>query len=207
MSLEQFVQTYGYLAILIGTFVEGEMILVLGGICCAQFQGLKLEWVMLSAFCGSFAGDQLIYYLGRLRGERVLAWCPRLEMRAERVFAVFRRNQNLVILGFRFCYGFRTITPFVIGMSGVRPIRFLLLNAVSAATWAVTISLAGYLLGQAATLLVAKVQHYERFALAGIVLAALLLWLILGWRKRRRAEESAEEVARTKATRAGDKSC
>jgi hypothetical protein len=31
MSIESLIDTYGYLAVLIGTFVEGETVLVLGG--------------------------------------------------------------------------------------------------------------------------------------------------------------------------------
>lgn len=45
MSLEYLIDTYGYPAILIGTFLEGETILVLGGIV-AKLGYLKLPWVM-----------------------------------------------------------------------------------------------------------------------------------------------------------------
>ena len=49
MTLESIVDTYGYLAVLLGTFLEGETILVLGGF--AAHRGyLALPWVIVAAF-------------------------------------------------------------------------------------------------------------------------------------------------------------
>lgn len=56
--METFVQTYGYWAILIGTFLEGETILVLGGLA-AHMGYMDLNGVILAAFAGSLSGDQL----------------------------------------------------------------------------------------------------------------------------------------------------
>jgi len=56
--METFLQTYGYWDILIGTFLEGETILVLGGLA-AHMGYMDLSGVILSAFTGSLCGDQL----------------------------------------------------------------------------------------------------------------------------------------------------
>jgi len=81
-TLESLIETYGYLAILIGTFLEGETILVLGGF--AAHRGyLALPWVILAAFIGSLCGDQLFFYLGRKHSQMILAkrqsWQSRIE--------------------------------------------------------------------------------------------------------------------------------
>ena len=63
MTIEYLIQTYGYVAILVGTFLEGETVLVLGGL--AAHQGyLQLPGVMLAAFAGTLIGDQLFFFLG-----------------------------------------------------------------------------------------------------------------------------------------------
>ena len=60
MDLQGVIENYGYAAILIGTFLEGETILVLAGL--AAHQGyLVLTWVILAAFLGSLCGDQLFF--------------------------------------------------------------------------------------------------------------------------------------------------
>ena len=52
MSFEALISTYGYAAIAIGTFFEGETILVLAGF--ATHQGyFKLPWVVVFGFLGT----------------------------------------------------------------------------------------------------------------------------------------------------------
>ena len=58
MSLEHLIDAYGYLAILAGTFLEGETILILGGVA-AKLGYLDLPWVIVCGFTGSLIGDQL----------------------------------------------------------------------------------------------------------------------------------------------------
>ena len=61
MELQNIIESYGYAAILIGTFLEGETILVPAGL--AAHQGyLVLTGVILAAFLGSLCGDQLFLF-------------------------------------------------------------------------------------------------------------------------------------------------
>ena len=74
--LQQFLHDFGYLALFIGTFFEGETILVLAGFLA--FRGyMDINLVVVVAFCGSYAGDQLWYFLGRKHGRKLLARKPR----------------------------------------------------------------------------------------------------------------------------------
>src|SRR3990167_7785861 len=91
--LEQFLQDFGYLALFIGTFFEGETILVLAGVA-ASFGKLELNWVMLVAFCGSYAGDQLWYYMGRHKGRQLLERNPRWHNMGERDRKSTRLNSS-----------------------------------------------------------------------------------------------------------------
>lgn len=70
--MEQLVTDYGYLAILIGTFLEGEVILVIGGFLVHRGY-LDLPVVIAVAFIGTLVGDQLYFNLGRTRGKRFTA--------------------------------------------------------------------------------------------------------------------------------------
>ena len=70
--LRSFVEAYGYYALLAGTFLEGETILLIGGLV-AHLGYLDLPVVMLVAFIGSFSGDQLYFCIGRLKGRELLS--------------------------------------------------------------------------------------------------------------------------------------
>ena len=184
MSLEQLVATYGYWAIFAGTFLEGETILVIGGFL-AHRGHLELPWVIVSAFTGSLCGDQLYYYIGRRKGVGFLEKRPRWKAVSGRVLAMLRRHQVALILGFRFLYGLRTVTPFLIGAGGVPPLRYAVLNAIGAAIWAIAIGIAGYLLGHALELLLDEVKRYEYWVLACLAGAGALFWLVRRLKDRR----------------------
>ena len=54
MSTEELIQRFGYAAIIVGTFLEGETILVIGGF--AAYRGyLSLPLVMVCALLGSLS--------------------------------------------------------------------------------------------------------------------------------------------------------
>src|SRR6059058_2388420 len=116
MSIQDFIEAYGYWAVLVGTFLEGETILVLGGFA-ANRGYLDLPWVIVAAFLGSFSGDQLYFYLGRHYGRRIIAKRLSWQVSAEKVYRLLERHQTLLILTFRFMYGLRNVTPFALGAS------------------------------------------------------------------------------------------
>ena len=175
MTLEHLVDTYGYLALVVGTFLEGETILILAGIA-AKLGYLELPWVIAYGFAGSLIGDQLAFFLGRWRGRSILQRHPAWHARAARVNRILERHRIPVILGFRFLYGLRNLTPFVLGMSRVPFMQFVLLNAVGAALWAGTIGTLGYSLGHAADWLLGDIRRYEIEVLGAVFLSGALIW-------------------------------
>jgi membrane protein DedA with SNARE-associated domain len=186
MNFEALLQDYGYYGILIGTFLEGETILILGGVA-AQFGSLDLSMVMLSAFVGSSAGDQLYYFIGRWKGRALLDAFPRWQPSADRVMYHIEKHQNLIMLTFRFFYGLRNATPFVLGITKVSTPRFVLLNLTGAAVWAISFALCGYLLGDAHERIMGKGYGV---ALLGVLTVCFTgIWLIRRWILSRRTEK------------------
>ncbi len=188
MPIAPLLARYGYLAIFVGTVFEGETILVLGGVA-AHARYLELWGVLVAAFAGTLVGDQLYFQLGRHRGRAFLERRPRWRARVARVQRRLQGRETALILGFRFLYGIRTVTPFVLGMSGVAPLRFALLNAVSAAAWATVVGCAGYALGTAAGQLLGHARRYEEMLFAAIVLVGASVWIVRWTRGRREARD------------------
>ncbi|MGD9763538.1 MAG: DedA family protein [Candidatus Binatia bacterium] len=174
--LESLISRYGYLAILVGTFLEGETILVLGGFA-AHRHLLSLPGVMLAAFIGSLASDQLFFCIGRRCGPAFVAKRPRLAAGVERVRGLARRYDALLILSFRFLYGLRNVTPLALGMSDVPVAKFAVLNAIAAAVWAIAVAGLGWYVGGAAKELLGHIERYEIRVAAGIAAVGALFWL------------------------------
>lgn len=175
MSLQDLIIHYGYWALFIGTFLEGETILIVAGFLA--YQGyLELFWVILSAFLGTFAGDQTFFHLGRSKGIGFLEKRPKWKHNAERTFTLLNKHQVAVILGFRFIYGIRNVTPFVIGASGLDPFRFFVLNFLGALTWAISFGILGYHLGTVLESTLHEVKKYEMIVLGILFAIGFLLF-------------------------------
>ncbi len=183
IPFESLLKTYGYWAILIGTFAEGETILILGGFA-AKLGYLVLPWVILAAFIGSLCGDQLFFYLGRTHSQRFLARRPLWKERVDKAQRLLARFQTPLIIGFRFLYGMRTVTPFVIGMSSVPTRRFILLNTISALMWAIVIGGGGYLFGSILEIILGDIKRYERLILGSIAVIGIAFWAVHRYRHR-----------------------
>ena len=175
-DLQQFVLDYGYLALFIGTFLEGETILVIAGFL-ASSDLLELPWVIITAFLGTFAGDQTFFYLGRYKGIAFLEKRPTWHKKTDKVFEMLHRHQIKVVLGFRFLYGIRNVTPFVIGASRMNPGKFFLLNFMGALVWAISVGYLGFEFGHLAESMIGQAKKYEIYILGGIVaIGAFLFW-------------------------------
>lgn len=178
------IQQYGYCAILLGTFLEGETILILGGVA-AHLGSLDLSLVILTAFLGSSAGDQLYYFIGRWKGRKLLNHFPRWVGSAQKVFRLLERHKNVVILSFRFFYGLRNVTPFALGISRVETSRFVALNLIGAALWAVSFAIIGFLIGEAHERILGR--GYGAVLLGVLVALFSAVWLVRRWLAGRRA--------------------
>jgi len=171
--IEHYIVRWGYAAIVVGTFFEGETVLVLGG-AMAHRGLLSLPGVALSAFAGSLAGDQLWFLLGRRGGRLALAHRLRWQTQATRVNHWITRYGTTFVVGFRFIYGLRSVSPLILGASGYPPLRFLWLNIAGAALWAMCFSALGW--GLSAGLIRTFRGHVQwaGMGIGGLVLIALI---------------------------------
>jgi membrane protein DedA with SNARE-associated domain len=186
--MEELVAQWGYLAVLIGTFFEGETVLVLGGF--AAHQGyLRLDLVMACAFVGSLCGDQVWFWVGRRFGRRWLERHPGKAQAVERVTGMLDRWGAWFVLSFRFLYGLRSISPVAIGLTSISALRFTALNVVAASLWSVAVGFLGYVSGNAVEAVLGRLSVWEHRIMAaiGIALALYVIHLLVNWVLRRRA--------------------
>ncbi len=185
-TFELIIKQYGYFAILIGTFLEGETIVLVAGFLAFE-KYLSLYGIIACAFVGSLCGDQLAFYIGRYKGNALFAKKPKWKARADYVVKKMEKHQKKLMLTFRFFYGLRNVTPFAIGMSSVRPRTFFFYNMIGAAVWAVSFGVAGYVFGAAMEKVLKEVKQYEMYILVGLIVAAFLYWLYRHIKKRNAA--------------------
>jgi membrane protein DedA with SNARE-associated domain len=184
MTFENLIDSYGYVAVLTGTVLEGETILLLGGLA-ARLGYLEFPWVIVCAFIGALTGDQLFFLLGRYHGPKILGKFPAWSRQADKAGRLLERQRVPIVLGFRFIYGIRSVTPFVIGMSRIPYLEFVVLNVIGAALWAIVIGTLGYVFGHGLELILGDIKRYEIAVFLFIMLAGILIWGIHIARTRR----------------------
>ena len=182
VELEALVRQYGYAFVLLGSLLEGETTVALGGL--AAHQGyMKLVWVFVVATVGATLGDQIWFHLGRARGKAFLEKRPRWAPMVARFEALFDRWDVVLILVFRFFYGMRLAGAVAMGTSNISVAKFTVFNTLGAAIWAAVVAGGGYVLGRAMQRILGNVAVYEEW-IFGILLACGLGVAV--WHRMRR---------------------
>lgn len=190
IDVHYWLATYGYWAVFFGCLLEGETILILGGM--AAHQHLLHLWPVIGwASLGGMLGDQLLFWSGRYFGGRLLPRLQKKQASIERVTGLITRYPSTSVFAVRFLYGMRLVGPVVIGASGLSPLRFTLLNAVGAVVWATLFASAGYWAGEALEGLLGNLKPYRLPIALGVLVLAVVIAVIRHVRARakvRRAE-------------------
>lgn len=187
--VHQLVSDYGawiYALIFVWTFFEGETFVLFAGLAASKGY-LDFGGVFFVAWLGSFAGDQLYFWIGRKWGTALLNRMPRWRPSVESALDWLRRYDTGFILSFRFVYGVRNFASFAMGMSGLAPARFASLNLAAAFVWALAFSGFGFAFGQAFKHVLGNVAQIFSFVMLGIVIAGFTIAGVLHRRRRRPA--------------------
>jgi membrane protein DedA with SNARE-associated domain len=146
MNAADFVRDYGYYAVIVGTFFEGETVMLAAGVA-ASSGILQLHSVVLAGMTGIFASDTFCFLLGRLAGRRIKRWFPRLYARLNGVYGLIERHEDKLIIYYQFFPGLCTVTPVAFGLTRIPAARFLALDFLGNAFWTLIFSLGGYAFG------------------------------------------------------------
>jgi membrane protein DedA with SNARE-associated domain len=149
-NLEELIMTYGYLAVFLGSLVEGESIILIASML-AYSGYLSIYKVLLVAFLGSTISDQGLFLCGRRWGDALLQklatrW-PKILAGRDKAMALMSKFELLFLFSFRFIYGIRIISPILLGIYGISKKRFFLFNIAAAFLWATISCGIGYYFG------------------------------------------------------------
>lgn len=168
-----FIDSYGYWAVFLGSLVEGESVILTASALASQGL-LNIHYIAVIAFIGTTIADQILYFLGRKYGNRILNSSSRMKMASEKAFVLLRKYDTYFIIACRFIYGVRVASAIVIGASGVPPRRFIPLNIISAIIWAVISCYGGYYLGGYIITLFEQSSEFQKYLMIGAGVLALI---------------------------------
>ncbi|AYJ86819.1 DedA family protein [Sphingomonas paeninsulae] len=188
-NFEHLIRVYGAVAIFLGAALEGEAAVTTGGFLAHR--NLVDPYVAAAAaFGGSFAADQLVFFVARYHRENKYIERVRQRPAFARAIGFIERRPVMFCTVFRFIYGMRIAGPIAIGVSKVPARRFIILNAMSAAVWAAVFTYIGFRFGNAFELLVARIAS-DPWTIAAAVLVVCGIAGFIFIRHRRMARHSS----------------
>lgn len=176
--MEEFLDQYGYIALMVGTFFEGETAILVAA--SLIYQGLfEIPSTVFFGFAGSFVSDWLYFIIGKANGKYFVSRRPKLQEKLFPVQRFFEKHHMQVLLTYRFLYGFRVLIPLMIGMSTISPKKFLLFSVASGLLWAGIVSSLGYLIGRFLDLETSVFEQNIGYIIAGFAAFGITLGIVL----------------------------
>ena len=172
-----------YIAIFLGIFFEGEMIMI-SSVIAAHHNYLNLWIVIAIGVVGTYCSDFFYFQLGRRKGKVFLNNKPKWHSKVEIIDKKIKKYPVLIFITYRFLYGFRAIAPFAIGASNTKANTFYFFSAASTLIWAITYSSIGYLFGEIIKSKLNHIENIEKYIISAIALIGIIIIIIGKLRKK-----------------------
>jgi membrane-associated protein len=133
-------------------FLPGDSLLFTAGMFAAKGQ-LDISLIIGLLVFAAILGDNVNYWVGRKVGLSVFEWKIRGKQLVKPSYlqqteAFFEKRGVFAIIMARFVPIVRTFTPFAAGIGKMNYRKFLLFDIIGGCLWIVSMSIAGYFLGQ-----------------------------------------------------------
>jgi membrane protein DedA with SNARE-associated domain len=158
LQLLHLFQQHGYLIIFVGTFFEGETILVLGGLLANQ--GYLNYWLVVgTGFSASYIGHLVFYFLGKKSSVWILEKFPALRTKIEQAEYIIRRYETMSLFFTQYVFGIRLASALSFGILEMKTSKFLSLQFISCLVWATLFAALGYWVGSSLDNLINNIER------------------------------------------------
>ena len=203
--MQHLITQYGYAAVFLLMMAESacipipsEVIMLFGGALAAgAYPGAhpSLAGIVLAGVLGNVAGSYIAWGVGRYAGQPAARrWGRRFGVRGhdiDRAVAWFDRHGSSAVLFGRVVPVVRTFISLPAGFADMPAGRFGLFTTLGCIPWTAALGIAGYALGTNWQH-IANDFHGPTYAIAGIVVVALAVAVVLYFRRRRAGTDAGE---------------
>jgi membrane protein DedA with SNARE-associated domain len=183
--LEELLSKYGYVAIFVLTFFEGESVLIAAGFLA--FSGyLDAVTVILVSTAASYVGHGTFFLIALYRREVFLHFIQRfIKVNLLKLEALMARYGTASIFICQWLYGFRLLSAAVLGLSRMGIRKYFTYQLISCFLWAIICTSAGYFFGATLKTVLGDVKKYDQYVAVGVVAAGFVIWLVRDVRRKR----------------------
>lgn len=163
-----------------GLPLPGETTLMFASFLAHKNTPLHIEWIIVTGIVAAIMGDNIGFLLGRHWGKTLIRWMKKiLRLSEDDIGAArqqIRKHGGATVFWARYIFGLRTIAGPLAGVLGMEWKRFLLFNALGAATWVTAISMIGFAFANQFETLLGFFEKVSWGVAAGVFVAGYILW-------------------------------
>jgi membrane protein DedA with SNARE-associated domain len=159
-----------------GLFLEGETVMIASAF--AAHRGyLNIYLIVPIGFLATLSSDWFYFFLGRRGGRKAVEKRPSLSRHVQQVTKLMDKYPVLILVGYRFLYGFRIVVPVAVGLSRIKAKKFILFSTGATLLWTLAFSAAGYFFGAFLERRIKELGRFEWPIILGIVAFGILSYL------------------------------
>lgn len=187
--LEEFVTKYGYFAVFVLTFFEGESVLFAAGFLAYSGYLSAITIVIISAIA-SYIGHGFFFLVALYKRETFLRYIQKvIKVNLSRLESLMDRYGIASIFISQWLYGFRLLSAAVLGLSRMGKRKYFSFLLMSCFIWAAICTYCGYFFGATIKQILGNVKKYELPIAAGFIVVGFILWVIRDVRKMRNSNQ------------------
>lgn len=189
--INEIIETFGIFAVFALCTVEGDITLLLSGVMAHSnfFGPYSFLKVFLAGMFGGIVGDNVGYWIGRLFRTTIKDYSF-YKMARPRIERLIDKFGGFAIIISKYIYGIRAAMCLFYGIGKMPYVRFLFLDAVSCAIWALMLAGVGYFFSGAITGIIGDFKQIG-IALFFIVLVGIIIFYVV---ERYYLSEKVEEA-------------
>lgn len=189
--IAEIIRDYGIFAVFALCTVEGDITLLLSGVMAhgGFFGPYSFLKVFLAGMLGGIVGDNVAYLIGRLFRKTIKDY-RFYQMARPRIERLIEKFGGFAIVISKYIYGIRAAMCVFYGIGRMPYLRFLFLDTISCAIWALMLSGVGYFFSGAITNIIGDFQQVGIW-LFFIVLAGIIVFYVV---ERYYLSEKVEEA-------------
>jgi membrane-associated protein len=151
-------------------FLPGDSLLFAAGSFCA-LGSMNIFYVLILLFIAAFLGDTVNYLIGNFIGPKVFQRDYMLIKKGHilKTQEFFDKHGPKTIIIARFVPIVRTFAPFIAGIGKMNYGKFISYNLIGGAVWVVSLTMAGYFLGE-----IPFVKKNFEFVVLGIIIVSIM---------------------------------
>ncbi len=149
-AIVAFIKEYGVIAVFVGTFLEGESILMISGALVSQ-SFLDPLYVWVAASLGAWSGHIVWFAIGKFFGKTSvdkIANRYNLSDKVNYIYGLISANKIKTVVLLQYLYGVRMIGALTFGISDIKLRWFSIAEIINCSIWALVIGSIGFILGK-----------------------------------------------------------